>query len=114
MNGDSKLSGLDPSARAYAYAFISYLRSLGLKVTVTSGLRTRMEQQTLYQRAQRGGSRYPAAPPGHSLHETGLAWDMVVEPREYLAAVGHAWEQLGGRWGGRFKDPVHFDFLRRS
>jgi len=35
---------------------------------------------------------------------------MVTEPMEALADVGQFWESLGGVWGGRNRDPIHFEF----
>jgi len=53
---------------------------------------------------------YPVAPPGTSAHEFGYAFDMVVSPMEELPAVGAYWKSLGGRWGGEFNDPIHFEY----
>jgi len=79
----------------------------GLLPRVTSTYRSRTEQARLYDRYRRGLSRYPAAPPGHSLHEYGRAIDMTV--RSQQQALGEFWERYGMRWGGRFNDPVHYD-----
>lgn len=35
---------------------------------------------------------------------------MVVTPMERLRDVGAYWEELGGIWGGEFRDPVHFEY----
>jgi hypothetical protein len=75
---------------------------------VTSVRRTFSQQTRLWNAFLRGESRYPAAPPGTSKHEFGLAWDMVAEPA-ILAALGELWESWGGTWGGRFGDPIHFE-----
>jgi len=32
--------------------------------------------------------------------------DMVADHLEWL---GQVWEAAGGKWGGRFKDPIHFE-----
>ncbi len=76
---------------------------------VVSTYRSWAEQQRLYDRYVRGESRYPAAPPGHSLHNYGLAFDMVTRDRADLSRLGAIWEGVGGRWGGRFNDAPHFD-----
>jgi len=75
---------------------------------VTSVRRSRTLQRKLYRRYLAGRSLYPGAPPGHSLHEQGRAWDMIAKP-EVLARLGAIWESWGGRWGGRFGDPIHFE-----
>lgn len=115
---DAMLSGMRPGYMEYAGRFVDWLRAQGLRVTVTSAYRNPRRQAQLYadyQRARaRGLPHLPAAPPGHSQHELGLAFDLRVEPDAYLAAVGHIWEWLGFTWGGRFQDPVHFDFRPRG
>lgn len=78
------------------------------RIRVTSVRRSRAKQALLYRRYLAGRSRFPAAPPGRSLHEYGLAFDMVTEPRSALGILGSWWRQLGGTYGGR-RDPIHFD-----
>ncbi|HTD71866.1 MAG TPA: hypothetical protein VK647_15565 [Gemmatimonadales bacterium] len=75
---------------------------------VSSVRRTWREQVTLYNAWLRGESKYPAAPPGRSLHEQGRAFDVVADDKT-LARMGGVWESVGGRWGGRFDDPIHFE-----
>lgn len=95
-----------------AFAFVDWLRRQGLVVTVTSVVRSQAKQRRLYQAYLAGKSHgLPALPPGRSLHEHGLAWDMVVSPPEYQETVGAIWKALGGQWGGDAPigyDPVHF------
>jgi hypothetical protein len=49
------------------------------------------------------------------MHEWGLAFDIKLAgldgptQKAVLNAVGPFWEQIGGRWGGRFKDEIHFE-----
>lgn len=77
--------------------------------TITSTVRTYREQKFLWDRYQKGEANFPAAPPGHSAHEYGWAFDMIVSPNVYQRDVGAAWEQYwGGKYGGT-KDPVHFE-----
>jgi len=100
---------LDASIRDDAEAFIAWLRQQGVRVTVTSARRTRAQQAALYARWLAGRSRYPAAPPGTSKHEAGIAFDLGLDPPVYQQA-GAVWEQYaGGTWGGRFRDEVHFE-----
>ena len=105
--------GLVPWAR-YLLAVAEYN---GLRVQVTSTLRTRGQQELLYQRylqcrANTPGKAtcLPAAVPGTSDHELGLAFDLVVDGSFHSpgqVALGRFWQSLGGRWAGA-ADPVHF------
>jgi LAS superfamily LD-carboxypeptidase LdcB len=63
----------------------------------------------LYRRYVAGQSKYPAAPPGRSYHNYGRAFDVDDASPAQLAAMGQLWESWGGRWGGRFGDPIHFE-----
>lgn len=101
--------GLQPWIIPYAQALIAQART---PVVITSVRRTRAQQTLLWRRYRQGRQRYPVARPGNSPHEYGLAWDMWAPPGE-LRRLGRLWERMGGRWGGRFRDPVHFDVLRR-
>ncbi len=112
---------LDPRVQRHANAFIAYLERLGYTVTVTSTRRSVDTQRQLYScyvrtgcsNCGRGGGCYPAAPPGHSQHDRGLAFDLHLDPPAYDVA-GQLWERLGLTWGGRFSDPIHFDYRRRA
>ncbi len=76
---------------------------------ITSPFRTRRQQAKLYRRYLAGMSPYPAAPPGSSLHEQGRAFDLGGLSSQELQTLGQTWEGWGGRWGGRFGDPIHFE-----
>lgn len=106
----ASLRELHPAVRPLAEAFVKAVEDADIAVTITSVVRSRADQERLYERARAGLQHYPVAHPGESLHECGLAWDMVLDPPEYTT-VGEVWESLGFRWGGRFRDRVHFDFL---
>jgi hypothetical protein len=76
---------------------------LGRTVTVASGLRTRAEQQALWDR--RHVNPYPVARPGTSDHETGLAVDIPrAEVPDVLAVAG----LTGLCQPLPESDPVHF------
>lgn len=95
------VEGLVPHATAlYEAAALA-----GLRPRVTSVFRTRQQQAALYERFVRGLAHFPAAPPGRSAHERGLAFDMVVSDP---AAVGAAWNAAGGFWSP--KDYVHYEY----
>lgn len=105
-------NGLVPQLRPWAEALYREGQRRGYRCTVTSVRRTRAQQARLYRRYQQGLSPWPAAPPGRSLHEYGLAFDMVVAAGGKSAqqrALGELWESWGGKWGGRFNDDVHFE-----
>jgi hypothetical protein len=90
-----------------------FVRRLGLQLSITSGRRSTEQQAELFRRAKAGSSKFPAARPGHSMHERGLA----VDVRGSSAAI-----QLAGRyapyfgllWGGLFRraDPIHIELAR--
>lgn len=90
-----------------------FVRRLGLRLSIVSGRRSTEQQAELYRRYRLGSSKFPAARPGHSMHERGLA----VDVRGSAAAV-----QLAGRyapyfgllWGGLFRraDPIHIELAR--
>jgi peptidoglycan LD-endopeptidase CwlK len=94
-----------------ADTFVGYLQASGLGVYVTSARRSFAQQAALYDRWLAGASDYPAAPPGTSYHEFGRAFDLGGYPKDWPGwpVLGRIWESLGGRWGGRFADPIHFE-----
>jgi len=102
------LKGLQPWLVPYAEWLVWAAPYAGARsVRVTSVTRSRAQQQALYNRFLRGESRFPAAPPGRSKHEFGVAFDMVTEPFSALDTLGAWWKQLGGRWFP--SDRIHFE-----
>jgi len=83
-------------------------RARGISYTITSVRRSRRSQVRLYRDYRKGRSKYPAAPPGHSMHERGRAFDIDASPND-LATLGAIWESWGGTWGKKFNDPIHFE-----
>lgn len=83
---------------------------------VTSGYRTPRQQAKLWRRYRNGLHAFPVLPPGSSMHEKGLAVDLVADRGE-LGRLGAIWRKAGGIWGGE-QDPIHFEagpsMLRRS
>ncbi len=102
-------SGLLPRLRPAFEALVRDAQRLDRSARVTSARRRSSEQARLYRRWLAGKSRFPVAPPGKSLHEQGRAIDLIAAPW-VLAWLGRKWESAGGRWGGRFNDPIHFEF----
>ena len=97
-------SQLHPTFRPYAEHIFAVANYYGLEPRITSAYRSISEQRRLYQRWLRGQNPYPAAAPGRSFHNYGLAIDMVTKNN---AGLGKYWQSLGGIWGGS-RDPVHF------
>lgn len=93
-----------PALRPWFQALYDAAEQGGLRPRVTSVYRSVAEQSRLYDRYRLGQTPYPAAPPGCSEHNYGLAVDMVVTRPD---ALGRAWQAVGGSWGGE-RDPVHF------
>lgn len=81
----ARLAGVHPQVRDAANFALDIADYYGVPVTLTSGRRTYAEQDALYRRYLAGGSRFPAAPPGTSAHEKGMAFDAWT-PDEYLDA----------------------------
>jgi hypothetical protein len=112
---------MDFRVQPTADAFIRFLEQHGVRVTVTSARRDASEQRKLYDcyrrtgcsNCRRGPGCFPAAPPGRSTHDRGIAMDLHLDPPVYSQA-GAIWKRLGFTWGGDFDDPIHFDFRRRA
>lgn len=112
------LNGLHPQLIPWA----KWLRDIGRyydsRLVVTSGYRDPMKQAQLYDAWVKGESAIPAAPPGRSLHQYGLAFDLArlgVPALEdpLLQWLGAVWQQVGGQYGGP-SDPVHFQVVRTA
>lgn len=96
----------EPPVRLLFQALHQVAMEYGLRPRITSTYRSSADQARLYRAYLEGRSSYPVAPPGRSTHERGRAMDLVAEDLPWL---GEVWESWGGRWGGRFKDPIHFE-----
>ena len=106
------LRGLNPALRPWAEWLYKVGKSYDSRLVVTSGFRSSRKQEQLYQRYISGKSPIPAAPPGSSMHQAGLAFDLArsgVDPfqDELLHWLQHVWSSVGGSVGGT-ADPVHF------
>jgi hypothetical protein len=104
------IEGLIPELQQPCRALIDVAGAAGVQPRLTSTLRTRSEQERLYKRYLSGASAYPAAPPGTSAHEFGYAFDLVVVGTENQNDLGAVWESWNGVWGGRARDPIHFEY----
>lgn len=104
----TKLSDLIPEFQPFAKAIIDYARQY-VTVRVTSTLRSRAEQQRLYDLRTAGQWPFPVATPGTSSHEYGYAMDLELPSRGDYTALGSVWTQMGGVYGGS-ADYVHFEY----
>lgn len=81
------------------------LRGLGYSARYTSGYRSVEKQRQLYTAWRAGRSPFPAAPPGSSEHNFGLAVDVVTDaPNQVKQFAG---EVAGLVWFGP-SDAVHY------
>jgi hypothetical protein len=106
----ASLRALIPELQEPAQSLLDAAGAAGLVPRITSTFRSGAEQGRLYRRYLQGLQPLPVAPPGHSAHEFGYAFDMVVSPMDALSDVGAYWQDMGGVWGGAFNDPVHFEY----
>jgi len=108
----ASLRTLHPKLVPWARWIYDLGKSYDPLLVVTSARRSPGKQQQLYDKYRRGESAIPAAPPGGSLHEYGLAFDMARIGKDplndpLLNWLGQVWTYYGGRHGGA-RDPVHF------
>lgn len=118
----ARLAPLMPELQVKANEMLGHLAQMGVGVLITQGLRTYAEQNALYAQGRTTkGKIVTKARGGQSLHNFGLAFDIVV-----LDALGKAdwnvnhpgWaqaaqigQQCGLEWGGAwksFKDLPHY------
>jgi hypothetical protein len=102
------MRGVNPLLAFYCEQLIALAAHYGVQLRVTSTVRSRAQQTKLYSAYISGRSVLPAAPPGKSKHEYGLAVDMIAGSWEHLSWVGQVWKSWGLTWGGTV-DPVHFE-----
>lgn len=95
---------LNREVRPYFKWLMDVARALNLNPRITSARRSTADQARLYSIYRAGKSRFPAARPGRSLHEHGLALDLVSKDNELLARY---WKHyVNGAWSPT--DSVHF------
>jgi len=103
------LEGVNP---ALASAFLAAVKDYGKPVRVNSAVRSKEEQEVLWNKKQRGEIKYPVAPPGTSLHEKGLAIDINEAIAEDMDRKGIlAKHGLNRPVPG---DPVHIQLMGTS
>ena len=83
------LSGVSSGlAQALQMAATEYTQITGKTVEVTSAVRDSAKQAELYQAYVEGRSKFPAAPPGTSKHERGLAVDISQAVADDMDRMG--------------------------
>lgn len=116
---ENRLAGLHPVVKYNARRFINAAEKEGIKLRITSGLRTIAEQERLYQQGRTTpGPIVTYARPGRSWHNYGRAIDVVemaggqpIWSNPNWQRIGTLGETFGFEWGGRwsgFKDRPHF------
>lgn len=120
----SQPQALQPLLRRKAEDLIVKMEGWGYKVMVHQGFRSIAEQDYLYAQGRtRGGSVVTNAKGGESLHNYGVAFDMVFisdgkpswDNRFPWDLLGRAGQELGLEWGGAWKtfvDRPHFQMLQ--
>ena len=109
-----EIKRLKPDMQIKVAQLYEYGKGQGIDFTITSGLRTREEQQQLYNKY--GPSR--AAKPGTSRHESGMAIDIGNCSESQKGVLGKYWKSIGGVWGGDWgsggtiREPWHFDLRK--
>jgi hypothetical protein len=84
-------------------------QKIGRTITITSGYRSRAEQQALWDAHQRGEHPGPVARPGSSNHERGLAIDATIGGRAIADVVDAATLAAYGLAAPVAGDPVHIE-----
>ena len=107
-NSSADTSDLDPMFADRIQDLQQDAGDEGIPSKLISGYRDTANQSELYNKYLAGGNL--AAPPGHSLHEAGLAADVqAVNPDQQDALIAMAKEPWRGlKAGADFGDPSHF------
>jgi peptidoglycan L-alanyl-D-glutamate endopeptidase CwlK len=121
---EAALATVDPALADAVRAAATNLEALGTYILVVSGLRTAEEQEALYAQGRtKPGHIVTNAKAGHSMHNYGLAVDVVPylsgqtgalnwnAGTEQFQAMVAALKNEGLSWGGdwvHFKDEDHF------
>jgi len=98
------LSRLHPDLKYIALNVPHQAELHGFHARVTSGYRSYATQAKLYKDFIEGRALYPANPPGQSMHERGLAIDVVSDNLTKLVSL---LTSTGLSWAGP-RDEVHF------
>jgi len=98
---------MEPRARLSLRMAIEDSIREGIRFFVTSTVRSFAEQLRLFLRFKAGLAKFPAAPPGQSTHQRGIAVDLVPRDPSTLDDVVELMIRHGFKWAGP-RDRVHF------
>ena len=104
---------LEPVTRLSLRQAIEESIRLGIQFFITSTVRSFAEQLRLFLRFKAGQSRFPAAAPGKSTHQLGIAVDLVPKDPSALDDVVELMFRHGFKWAGP-RDRVHFTHQGRT
>jgi len=107
IQGREKLVGLYEPWRVWCLYWLTYLDQRGFGTIVTSGFRDLNEQKVLYDEWRAGRRRLPAAAPGKSAHNYGLAIDVWASNGQQAALMTFLREAGGETVRG---DPPHIQY----
>lgn len=110
---------LHPELRTKSQKLVDLMNEKGIKLTISQTLRTREEQNALYDQGRtKSGNIVTMVKYPYSLHNWGVAFDIAVIiagkavwNEKYYKLVGPVGEFLGMEWGGHWKsfaDLTHF------
>lgn len=115
-----QLASLIPALQPYAAHLVNYLRSLDYPAVIVEGRRSAARQRALYAQGRTTPGRIVTNTLA-SYHTAGRAFDIAWltpsgsvtfnVPDYFWDAAGRAGEEIGFRWGGRFRlvDKPHFE-----
>lgn len=86
---------------------MDYARRYGINPVITSTRRSYSEQARLYANWKAGLAKYPAAAPGTSAHQYGVAWDSTV-PDDQVATWAAIRRAFG--WTVPDSDIIHSEY----
>lgn len=104
-----------PAAAAFGKLNAAYSKAWGSGLVVNSGGRTYQDQAKLYA-MYKAGKGWKAAPPGTSLHESGIAVDLGGPIYNNAGSKQHAWMRqnaanYGWYWvGQRYGEAHHWEY----
>lgn len=105
-----KISELSPEMQEKTMMLLDYAKSQGMEVTITSGFRTKAQQEYLLKTRPKYAAK-------RSLHCLGRAIDISIKGKKDsdYRQLGEYAKSIGMRWGGDFKKVAerwHFDIGR--
>lgn len=119
-NNNKFIVNLTSEMQTKTKKLIAYANEAGYEVKITSGKRSKVEQEALVARDKKNGTKLAASK--NSPHLQGIAIDIEVYKdgkklkNEFPDLTNYAKKELGFRWGGDFvnwtKEPWHFDLKK--